>query len=318
MRPAALLALALAALLALSLPARAAPSAMEAPAWTPGDSWTYRFNTTFEGFAYLNGTVRAEVLALQNATVRGASVETYLVDTTGNGTLEASFTLGTTFRARGGWNLTGEERFAADTRVIVTSLFDITGEGRVQVLGTPFSLHWINSTESVVVGDTWRYPVPLGGSGAILLNTSWSEDVFARLDQNGTWSNRTGVSEIGIDLSLGARPGSAAVPAGTFETFAVDEAWPDGTHERFEYAPLAGNNARTLTTNATGGELSRTELVSYRYQALEPGAGVPLWAVAAGVAAAAALVLLAAWALRRRRAREEAYTPPSLRDPPPT
>jgi hypothetical protein len=316
--PAALFALLLVALL-LAAPVRAAPDApMATPAWTAGDFWVYRFNTTFENAVFLNGTVRAEVLALENVTVRGVPTDAYLVDTEGNGTLDGSFAAGTfSLRARGSWNLTGEERFTATSRVVVTSLLDITGQGHVDVLNAPFTLHWINSTESRIVRDTWTYPVPLGTSGEIVLNDSWSEDVFVRLDLNDTATNRTGLTESTLGLSLAERTQSVTVPAGAFEAFVVNQTASDGSRERFDYAPQVGNNARTITYNGTGEEVGRTELLSYRYQALEPKAGFPLSIVVA-VVAAVAVVLLGAWALRRRRIREKAYTPPSLRDPPPT
>ncbi len=320
MRSIAAVALLLALVLLAPPPARAAGAAMEAPAWTAGDYWVYRFNTTFEGFVFLNGTVRADLVALRNVTVRGVSMDAFVVDTRGNGTLEVSVILGTQeLRAEGTWNLTGEEEFASASRVIVSSLLDITGEGRIGSLNAPFTLHWINTTESRVVRDTWSYPVPPGASGEVVLNTSWSEDVFLRIDQNDTTPmNGTGVAEERIGLALANDTETATVPAGPFTTFIVNETWPDGERERFEYAPQVGNNARTVTYDGSGRQVGRTELLSYRYQALEPRAGFPLWAAVGIAVAVPAAVVLGAWWLRRRRAREEAYTPPSLRDPPAT
>ncbi len=294
-------------------------ASMDAPSWAPGDFWTYRFNTTFEDTLFLNGTVRAEVLALRNVTVRGVAQDAYIVDTTGLGTLEGAFGFGSLrIPARGTWNLTGEEAFATGSRLIVRSLLDISGTGRIDLLNAPFTLHWINTTESRVVTDTWTYPVPLGSRGEVRLNTSWTEDVFVRIDQNDTTRNRTGLAETGLVLSLADRTGAVSVPAGAFEVFVVNETWPDGTRERYDYAPGVGNNARTASYNATGGEVGRTELLAYRYQAAEPPGTFPFLAVAALGTAAAVLIVAAAWALRRRRAREDRYTPPSLRDPPAT
>ena len=294
-------------------------TSMEAPSWAPGDFWTYRFNTTFEDTVFLNGTVRAEVLALRDVTVRGVAQDAYIVDTTGSGTLAGAFGFGSLrIPARGSWNLTGEETFAAGSRVVLRSLLDITGAGRIDLLNAPFTLHWINTTESRVVRDTWTYPVPLGFRGEVRLNSSWAEDVFVRIDQNDTTMNRTGLSESGLDLSLEDRTGEVTVPAGAFEVFVVNETWPDGSRERYDYAPGAGNNVRTVSYNASGGEVGRTELLSYRYRAAEPGEAFPVFVVTVVAAAAALVVVLAAWALRRRRAREERYTPPSLRDPPAT
>jgi hypothetical protein len=321
MRALPLAAVLVAAFLAV-VPATARASlgtSMEAPPWTPGDFWTYRFNTTFEHTVFLNGTVRAEVLALRNVTVRGVAQDAYIVDTTGSGTLDGAFGFGPLrIPARGSWNLTGEETFAAASRVVLRSLLDITGAGRIDLLNAPFTLHWINTTESRVVRDSWTYPVPLGFRGEVRLNTSWAEDVFVRIDQNDTTMNRTGLSESGPAVSLADRTGDVTVPAGPFEVFMVNETWPDGSRERHDYAPAAGNDARTASYNASGGEVARTELLAYRYRASEPGGTFPALAVAAVGAAAAVLVVVAAWVLRRRRAREERYTPPSLRDPPAT
>src|SRR5207247_1528451 len=68
------------------------------------------------------------------------------------------------------------------------------------------------------------------------------------------------------------------------------------------FAPVAGNHARTEARNGTT-QLGTSELVSYRYQALEPptflGLTTDRWAfVAIGASAAGVLVV---WWLRRRR-----------------
>ena len=124
-----------------------------------------------------------------------------------------------------------------------------------------------------------------------------------------------GVTEVTVAVSLSSRS-NASVPAGTFETYVVRESWPDGASERFDYAPKAGNNVRTRTFNSTGAEVTRTELLSYRYRAGEspdPLATILIGAVVA-IAVAAALTVL--WISRRRRRRDREYTPPSLREPP--
>jgi hypothetical protein len=291
------------------------PGAMDAPAWSPGDNWNYRFNSTFAGSIFLNGTLRAEVQRLANVTVRGVGVDVFVVDTDGTGTLEGVFPtpLGD-LPAAGFWNLTGEQLFATGSRTIVRTLITISAAGQVGILDLPFSLLWINSTSSRVVRDEWTYPVPVGFSGYVTLNASMAEDVFLQFGTNPPLNSSTLVdAEVTFAVSLLSRS-EATVPAGTFETYVVQESWPDGGTERFEYAPASGNNARTRTYNSTGAEITRTELVSYRYQAGEaPPSRLPI--LAAVLAIAVAVPLVAWWVFRRRR-REREYTPPSLREPP--
>jgi len=288
---------------------------MDAPAWSPGDFWLYRFNSTFESSIFLNGTLRAEVQRLATVTVRGVPYDVFVVDTDGTGTLEGIFPtpLGDV-PAAGFWNLTGEQLFATDSRKIVRTLITISAAGRVAILDLPFSLLWINSTSSRVVRDEWTYPVPVGFSGNVTLNASMAEDVFLQFGTNPPLNTSSLVeAEVTFAVSLESRS-TATVPAGTFETYVVREAWPDGGTERFDYAPAAGNNARTRTFNTTGAEITRTELVSYRYRAGEtPPSVIPVLVAVLGIAVA--VPLLAWWILRRRR-REREYTPPSLRDPP--
>ena len=293
------------------------PDSMGAPAWSAGDFWLYRFNSTFEGSVFLNGTLRAEILGISNVTVRGLAQDVFTVDTGGTGTLEGLFpTPFGNVPAKGTWNLTGEELFATGSRKIVKTLIDITAAGQVGILNLPFNLLWTNSTSNLVVRDGWTYPVPVGTSGNVTLNASMAEHVFLQFGTNPPLNTTTvGVTEVTVAVSLSSKS-NASVPAGTFETYGVRESWPDGASERFDYAPKAGNNARTRTFNSTGAEVTRTELVSYRYRAGEspdPLATILIGAVVA-IAVAAALTVL--WISRRRRRRDREYTPPSLREPP--
>ena len=255
-------------------------NSMEAPSWSAGDFWVYRFNSTFEGSAFLNGTLRADIVGVQNQTVRGIAQDLVVVETGGSGSLEGAFeTPSGNVSAHGSWNLTGEQLFNEASRKIVKTLIRISAAGHVDVLDVPFTLQWTNSTSNRVVADAWRYPIPVGYTGSVTLNSSMNEDLFLVFDSN---------PPLIVNSSV----------------------------ETFDYAPAAGNNARTQTFNSTGTEVSRTELVSYRYQASMPPNTIGTWVIVAGVAigvaAAAVLVLL----IVRRRRRERTYTPPSLRDPP--
>jgi len=310
--------LVVATLVALAGTARASlPSSMEPPAWAAGDYWVYRFNSTFQGSIFLNGTLRADVVGGSNETVRGIAQDVLVVGTSGSGTLEGVFEIpGGNVSAHGSWDLTGEELFTQAARKIVKTLVRISASGTVDVLDVPFTLLWTNSTSSRVVADEWRYPVPVGFSGIVTLNSSMAEDVFLEFDSNPPLTvNSTLEQELTFAVSL-PQTSWAIVPAGTFQPYVLQETWPDGVHETFEYTPSVGNNARTRTFNSTGAEVSRTELLTYRYQATEPPTGTPTaWFLPIGVAIAVAAVAIALLAVRRRR-REKEFTPPSLRDPP--
>jgi len=66
------------------------PASMEAPMWSVGDFWEYRFNSTFQDTVFLNGTVRAEISEAANRTVRSIPQDVFVVPTVGSGRLEAS------------------------------------------------------------------------------------------------------------------------------------------------------------------------------------------------------------------------------------
>ena len=261
--------------------------------------------------------VRAEVLGVSNVTVRGLAQDVFTVDTGGTGTLEGIFPtpLGNV-PAKGTWNLTGEQLFATGSRKIVKTLIDISAAGQVGVLNLPFNLLWTNSTSSRVVRDEWRYPVPVGTFGNVTLNASMAEHVFLQFGTNPPLNTSTVAdTEVTVLVSLASRS-NTSVPAGTFETFVMRETWPDGASERFDYAPAAGNNARTQTFNSTGAEVTRTELISYRYRAGESPDPFAMILIGAVVAIAVTVALTVLWISRRRRRRDREYTPPSLRDPP--
>ena len=294
------------------------PTAMEAPAWSPGDYWEYRFNSTFENTVFLNGTVRADILSVANRTIRGVPQDVYVVPTAGAGSLEGAFSgFNASVPVSGLWNLTGEQLFSTTSRKVVKSLIDITASGQAMILNVPFTLVWINSTSSRVARDDWVYPVPVGFTGTVTLNSSLSEDIFLQLDSNPPLNFTSSVeAQVAFTASLPAIS-RVTVPLGTFDTYTIRESWPDGSREEFEFAPQVGNNARTTTYNASGAEVSRTELVSYAYRAAAPSSN-PLGAylVFAGVGVGVAAAILLAWFVARRRRREREYTPPSLREPP--
>jgi hypothetical protein len=304
----ALVSLLVAAVL-LAAPARAPlPGAMSAPEWTVGDSWEYRFNTSFSDIVWFNGTVRTEIVGVENRTVRGVAQDAYVVDTTGSGAVDAQDVNGT-------WDLVGEQVITVRTRTVVRNLLRLDAEGTTGPFNLPFVIQWTNRTENLVVRNDWSYPVPLGFAGRVSFNASFDERVYVQFGTNGNWTNTTFETEVDFGVSL-QRTDVVAVPAGSFETFVIAETGPDGSTERFDYAPAAGNNARTQAFNGSGREVARTELVSYRYRAAGAGGTIDLWIVAAGVLVAAAAAVAVAWLVTRQRRRERQYTPPSIRDPP--
>src|SRR3989454_6562716 len=253
------------ALLILAAPARAPlPGSMTAPSWTAGDFWDYRFNTSFGGFVWFNGTLHTEIAGAENRTVRGVAQDVYVVDTTGSGAVDAS-------GANGTWTLTGEQLVSAGPRVVVRNLLRLDAQGTFG-LGLPFGVQWTNRTETRITRNDWAYPVPLGFSGAMSLNASFVETVHVTFGRNETWTNTSLETDVGLAVSL---PGTDTilVPAGSFETFVIRETWPDGSGQRFDYAPRAGNNARTRTFSGTGGEVAAEGAASQpsrRGQAPEP------------------------------------------------
>lgn len=316
-------AVAIAALIIVSGIAHAvAGTSMEAPNWSIGDFWEYAFNTTFEDTVSLGGRVRADLTALRNATIAGVAQDVFVVDATGSGLLEGVFPspLGD-LPADGTWNLTGEQFITAHSRKIVKSLLDIraSGDAQVPLLGNrAFTFRWQNATTNRVELDEWTYPVAVGTRAAIVLNSSWSDDVSITLTGFPPLTfNDTAIATHSLTLTL-LRADTLAVPAGNFNVFVIEERWPDNRREEFYYAHAVGNNAKTIEYNASGGEVSRTELLRYRYQASETGPDpIVIGAIVGGaiLATVAAIIVAKRW-MGRRRAREERYTPPSLREPP--
>ena len=319
----AILAIVLAILLLFSGGVRAPLGpVMDAPAWSIGDFWEYSFNTTFEGTVSLDGRARADVLSVRNVTVAGVSQDVYVIDTLGTGILEGVFASESgTIPAQGAWNLTGEQFITVASRKIVKTLIDIraSGEAQVPLFGTAgFTFQWWNSTTYRVEADAWTYPVPLGRSATVTLNSSWTTGANFTLASLLTLRDSdTGAATYDLILEL-ITTASVAVPAGTFEVYVIAETGSDGSREEFYYAPAAGNNARTVSFNGNGEEVSRTELLAFRYQAAGPKPDLVLLGglVVGGIGVAAVLGIVGVRALRRRKAREQELTPPSLREPP--
>ncbi len=301
------------ALALLVLPAPASADTLARPSWTVGDAWTYGTNTTLTPGLNLTGTVTWTVQGTVQAMVGGQGVNAYRVVLAGSGTASGNVTVSnTTGPVKGDWILTGEERFEPTDLHVIYSLLDLSVNGTYQNL-IPFVIRVQNTTTFDIVADTWRYPLPVGGSGGLQVTYSYMQDFYGPVGMS-YHENGTGGATFGF--SLGG-PQTVATPAGSFSAYPSDETWPHGSLIRSWYSPQTGNAVRTETFDAGGNLTAVSTLHAYRYQALEAPTFLGLtlleWAiVVAAVAAGGALV---AWRqLRRRKARRppEGGSPPAV------
>ena len=279
---------------------------MDRPAWTAGDFWTYRTNTTLTPGLNLTGTATSTVAGIQATAVDGSTVEAFRVVLSGSGT--AAGTVSTSsgnVSVQGTWILTGEERFEPTDLHPVYSLLDLSVNGTYLSV-VPFSIRVQNTTTFQILADGWAYPLPVGGNGSLKVGYDFVQDVYGI---GGTTFHQNGTGQWALEFSLGP-PTSVATPAGTFTAYPELETWPDGSSERAWYAPQVGNDVRTETFDAGGNRTSETSLVAYRYQALEAptflGLTATEWVV---VGAGVVVVVAAAWLIRRSRKKKTSLPP---------
>ena len=280
-------------------------ASVDRPTWTPGDSWTYRTNTTLTPGLNLTGAATSTVSGTQATVVAGSVLDAFRVVLSGSGT--AAGTVSTpsgNVSVQGRWIVTGEERFEPTNLHPIYSLLDLSVNGTYLNL-VPFSIRVQNTTTFQVLTDGWAYPWPVGGSGSVSLEYNFTQDVYA-IGGGALHDNGTGRWNLGF--SLGA-PVPLVTPAGSFTAYPLVETRPDGSSERSWYAPAAGNNVRTETFDANGSLTSETTLVSYRYQALETPTFLGLTLLEWGVVLPAAAVAAAAVLLLRRRSRRKKPRP---------
>ncbi|MGI0149388.1 MAG: hypothetical protein ACREDF_07650 [Thermoplasmata archaeon] len=288
---------------------------VEGPRLTAGDYWAYRTNTSLESGLFLEGRVTLTVMDRAPTLVEGTLYDAYEMSVSGAGTAAGMVEdeMGST-TASGSWVLTGREVVDVGGLTVLSRVFDLEANGTLHTAPFPlsFALRAQNTTAYRIQGDAWRFPLQVGHSSIVPSQMNFSEDFGLFLGLPTTPIHSAGLVWWNVTHTLQA-PTGLQTPTGQFEAYPIRESYPDGTYTLFFYAPAAGNHARTETHNETS-EVSRSELVAYRYQALEPARFLGLtlgdWVIAAvsvGVVAAGLLW----WRRRKRKAvRLETTSPP--------
>ncbi len=313
-----LAALAGALLFILSLAPVAAPDAtVNAPLLTPGDTWTYHTNTTLAADFFLDGQVRLTVRDRGTLSVEGTAYDAYRVDVSGSGIASGNLTSDfVSAPASGSWVLTAEETIESQGMKTIASVLDLEANGTVYTpISLPFHLRVQNTSAYRLLDDPWRFPISVGATGVLRTQLNFTEDFGISIGIPTPPIHSEGLASSNVTYTLEAQV-AVETPAGPFEAFRIRQAFPDGRYDEMFFAPAAGNSVRTEMYNGTGTEpVATSELVSYRYQALEPARFLGLttsdWAIVLVVVAAAVVVL--SFFLRRQMRRT---VPPPGNSPP--
>lgn len=278
---------------------------LERPTWTAGDSWTYATNTTLLPGLNLTGTVVWTMRGRVATPVGTGSVDAYDMLLSGSGTAAGTISNGTyTVQVAGAWILTAEERFEPVNFQLIYSVLDLSVNGTYQGV-FQFTSRVQNTTTFEILSSTWDYPFQSLTEGNVTVRYDFTQDSVlngpftANRHENGTgqWTEE-------FSASL---PVVVGTPAGSFEAFPINEAWPDGSRRVSFGSATVGNAARTEVYGSDGNMTSVSVLASYRYQALEAptflGLTAVQWAIVLPVVAAVAVGLLL---YRRRRKKRTA------------
>lgn len=295
-------------------PAIPATAAVTAPLLRAGDSWTYRTNTSIGNAFYLTGNVTLTTTGSGPVSVGGTIYDTVQFSLSGTGS--ANGTVATQFgstRASGTWVLSGNEVLESAGLKVVSSVLDLEVSGTLHTapVAIPFQLSVQNTTTFRIEVDSWRFPLGIGNSTVVASRMNFTEDFrffygFQTIPshaQGSLWWNVTYTleSQVAVDT-----------PAGHFDAYRIREAAPDGKYSLLYYAPATGNDARTEAYNGTA-KVATSELVSYRYQALEPARFFGLtgtdWAIAGTATTAAGIAVVAVWLRLRRRSTQREPRP---------
>ena len=292
----------LAAFLAAVVSAAPAYAQSDAPILSVGDYWTYRTNSTVaESFSF-DGETTFTVLARGPSLIAGSASDVYRVAVRGGGSVTGGASVsGFPVSVSGSWSLNGEEEFEADGLKVTYSFLDLRADGVAQPFAQKFLLHVVNTTIFVIRSDTWRFPIDVGSTGSVTRDFNTTEEGLIRYGSAAdTWSSN-GTGRHTVDYVVESLE-PISVAAGTYDAYRVNETWPDGRHAVSHFAPVAGNDLLVESYNASDERVARSELKSFRYQALEParflGLSADLWAA---VGAGAAVSGLLAWSIHRRR-----------------
>jgi len=313
-RPAALAVFVL-AISSLAGTTAASNEVVSGPRLTVGDFWTYHTNTSLAAGFFLDGEITLGVSSQGPVTIEGASYDAVQMSVTGSGAAAGTFSthLGLT-PASGRWLLTGEESLESAGLKVVSSVLDLEANGtfRTSSLPIPFLLSVQNTTTFRFFDDPWRFPAEIGNTSVVTGQMNFSEDsrlFYGFQNQTHTagrvWWNVSYALETAIAVDS---------PAGHFDAYRIRETTPDGSYALSYYAPATGNDARTESYNGTS-RVATNELVSYRYQALEPrrflGLTASQWGIVGIVTAVASSTTVAVWIRIRRRSRgPETGSPP--------
>ena len=303
------------AISALARTTAASNEAVSGPHLTVGDFWTYRTNTSLAAGFFLEGEITLGVSSQGPVTIEGTSYNAVQMSVTGSGAAAGTFSthLGVT-PASGRWLLTGEETLESAGLKVVSSVLDLEANGtfRTSSLAIPFLLSVQNTTTFRFLDDRWRFPAEIGNTSVVTGQMNFSEDsrlFYGFQNQTHTagrvWWNVSYALETAIAVDS---------PAGHFDAYRIRQTAPDGGYALSYYAPATGNDARTETYNGTS-RVTTNELVSYRYQALEParflGLTASQWGIVGIVAAVACSTAFAVWIRIRMRSRgPETGSPP--------
>ncbi len=269
------------------------------PQWTVGDYWEYTVRTAVEQGLVLNGTVRATIRELGPILVKNTTWTAYRTLLGGSGDVQNA---GSGPRVHGRWTIAGEQWVESGNFKVVRAVSQVDGNGTADPFRVPFSFQVQNTTENAVLNDTWRYPLEVGTSGALVTNTTSRERLWFRLGFTTNESTSGGTYRRTLRLSV-ENASRVSAPAGTFDTLEVRIGWPSGDTDVWYYSAAVGNNVRTETRNRTGATLAESTLRAYRYHAAEPPAGLLSPEATVGLigGATAAAIAAAVLLVRRRR-----------------
>lgn len=289
---------------------------VDAPTLAVGDTWTYRTNTSVTRGLALEGRVTLIVTGRAPTVVEGLTFDAYTFSVAGSGTASGTFvTRNFSARASGEWRLTGRELVDVRGLKILSTVLDLEANGTLHTnpFPLPFLLSVQNTTSYRLETDPWQFPLSVGGTAVVRSRMNFTEDFHLiytgfsvpPLHSVGiVWWNVT----YGLDAAVGID-----TPAGHFDTYPIREMYPDGSFTVSFFASVAGNHARTEAHNRTS-TVGTADLVSYRYQALEPptflgltSGGWALVVVVIGVVGA----LLIWWTRRKRKPTPPPEEPPA-------
>jgi hypothetical protein len=286
------------------------------PLLAPGDMWTYRTNTSLATGLILDGRVTLTVIARGSSAVEDRMYDSYVMSVSGSGSAAGRFVTPVgSIEASGEWTVTGREIVDARGLKILSSVLDLEANGTLHTnpIPLPFELTVQNTTSYRRDADLWQFPLTVGMTAVLSSRMNFSQDFRLIYGGSPTPTHSVGQSWWNVTYDIGAGLG-IDTPAGRFEAYPIRETYPDGSFTVSFFSPVAGNHARTEAHNRTS-SVGAADLVSYRYQALEPptflGLTTDRWAIIA-ITIGAVGIALVWWYRRRKRPVSMTVPPPSV------